>query len=76
MKKRNNIVNLKFLLGFLLLYGLVAVCYSPVFSNGFLDWWDDQWMVRGIIRQVCLVLWMCHVAFFHNSTRGDYEEKY
>lgn len=45
MKKRNNIVNLKFLLGFLLLYGLVAVCYSPVFSNGFLDSWDDQWMV-------------------------------
>ena len=44
MKKLNNIVNFKFLLGFLLLYGLVAFCYSPVFSNGFLDSWDDQWM--------------------------------
>ena len=39
MKKLNNIVNFKFLLGFLLLYGLVAFCYSPVFSNGFLDSW-------------------------------------
>ena len=37
MKKLNNIVNFKFLLGFLLpFYGLVAFCYSPVFSNGFL----------------------------------------
>lgn len=33
MKKLNNIVNFKFLLGFLLLYGLVAFCYSPVFSK-------------------------------------------
>ena len=43
MKKQNNMVNFKFLLGFLLLYGLVAFGYSPVFSNGFLDSWDDQY---------------------------------
>lgn len=35
MKKRNNIVRIRFLSDFLLLYGLVALCYSPVFFNGF-----------------------------------------
>lgn len=51
MKKRNNIVNLGFLLGFLLLYGVVTFCYSPVFSNGFLDSWDDQWMVMNVFTE-------------------------
>lgn len=37
MKKRNNIVRIRFLSDFLLLYGLVALFYSPVFFNGFLD---------------------------------------
>ena len=29
----------------ILLYVIVLICYYPIFSNGFLDAWDDQWMV-------------------------------
>ncbi|MBP3517227.1 MAG: hypothetical protein J6K31_02240 [Parabacteroides sp.] len=35
MKRQNNFVAIRLLFGFLLLYGLVTVCYLPVFSNGF-----------------------------------------
>ena len=38
-------MNWKRLAMLLLLCLLVFVCYFPVFSNGFLDSWDDQWMV-------------------------------
>ena len=51
MKKRNNIVRIRFLSDFLLLYGLVALYYSPVFFNGFLDSWDDQWMVMNVFTE-------------------------
>ena len=51
MKKRNNIVRIRFLSDFLLLYELVALCYSPVFFNGFLDSWDDQWMVMNVFTE-------------------------
>lgn len=51
MKKRNNIVRIRFLSDFLLLYGLVALCYSLVFFNGFLDSWDDQWMVMNVFTE-------------------------
>ena len=29
----------------ILLYVILLICYYPIFSNGFLDAWDDQWMV-------------------------------
>ena len=34
-----------------LLYGILLVCYYPVFSNGFLDSWDDQWMVMNVYTE-------------------------
>ena len=71
MKKLNNIVNFKFLLGFLLLYGLVAFCYSPVFSNGFLDSWDDQWMVMNIFTESGFRMENL-IAVFTQSYKGQY----
>ena len=71
MKKLNNIVNFKFLLGFLLLYGLVAFCYSPVFSNGFLDSWDDQWMVMNVFTESGFRMENL-IAVFTQSYKGQY----
>ena len=71
MKKQNNMVNFKFLLGFLLLYGLVAFCYSPVFSNGFLDSWDDQWMVMNVFTESGFRMENL-IAVFTQSYKGQY----
>ena len=71
MKVRNKVVDIRLLFGFLLLYGLVAVCYLPVFSNGFLDSWDDQWMVMNVFTESGFRLENL-IAVFTQSYKGQY----
>lgn len=71
MRKRNNIVNFRFLFSFMLLYGVVLVCYSPVFTNGFLDSWDDQWMVMNVFTESGFRIENL-VAIFTQSYKGQY----
>ena len=68
---RNKVVDIRLLFGFLLLYGLVAVCYLPVFSNGFLDSWDDQWMVMNVFTE-CGFRLENLIAVFTQSYKGQY----
>lgn len=71
MKRQNNFVAIRLLFGFLLLYGLVTVCYLPVFSNGFLDSWDDQWMVMNVFTESGFRMENL-IAVFTQSYKGQY----
>lgn len=56
---------------YLLLYIIVVLCYHPIFSNGFLDAWDDQWMVINIYTETG---WSPEnmITIFTQSYNGQY----
>jgi len=51
MKRRSCFVDIRFLLDIQSLYGLVLICYSPVFTNGFLDSWNGPCMVMNVFTE-------------------------
>lgn len=55
----------------LLLCLVVFICYMPIFSNGFLDSWDDQWMVMNVYTGSGWT-WENLLAIFTQSHKGQY----
>lgn len=71
MEIGKNVINCKCLAMPLLLCLSVFICYIPVFSNGFLDSWDDQWMVMNVFTESGFRLENL-IAVFTQSYKGQY----
>ena len=59
----------------LLLCLVVFICYIPIFSNGFLDSWDDQWMVMNVYTGSGWT-WENLLAIFTQSHKGQYSHTF
>lgn len=50
---------------------ILLLCYFPIFSNGFLDSWDDQWMVKNVFTESGWSAGNLYAIFMH-SYQGQY----